>query len=113
MFPSLRAVAPESFPARARNKNLNNFWKRPVNFHGSTTCLPVLLASLRAFLINLPLRKTLMEKTRILNDNHSDLRQKRSEPRSPLAAALHDEQTKTRILYQSLTAIVAGSVMAD
>jgi len=46
-----------------------------------------------------------MEKTRILNDNRSDLRQKRSEPRSQRVAALHDEQTETRILYKNLAAI--------
>ena len=54
-----------------------------------------------------------MEKTRILNDNHSDFRQKRSEPRSPLAAVLHNEQTETKILCKSLTVIVAGSFIAD
>jgi len=73
------------------NQNLNEFWKKPANRHRSRPVFRVFFLKLRVF-STIPLfRKSLMEKTRILNDNHAELRQKRNEPRLRLAVVSDGE----------------------
>jgi len=66
--------------ARFGDQNLNEFWEKPVKFYKPGSFLRAFLSKLRAFTTILPFRKSLMEKTRILNDNPFELRQKGAEP---------------------------------
>jgi hypothetical protein len=81
VFLTLRAAAHKSFHVVARNKNLNNFRERPANFYLPATFASCIIRMFTRIFDKFSARKSLMEKTQILNDNHSALRQKRSEPR--------------------------------
>jgi len=68
-----------------------NSGKARQNFTGRQPVFRVFFLKLRVFSTILPFRKSLMEKTRILNDNPSELRQKRAEPCLRQALVSHGE----------------------